>query len=251
MSISAIDKKSLLCLDEGEGEAVILLYGLFGSAKNFETLISRLRLTHRVIVPYFPFDEPTLCANIFSLTSFLHQVVEELQLEKFHLLGNSMGGHIALLYVLKYPDKVESLILSGSSGLYENGIGDSYPRRRDYDYIRSKTRLTFYNPDIASPELVDEIYAVVNSRRILQIISLAKSTIRHNVEKELGTIKVPCCLIWGCNDTITPPHIARDFQRLIPQTELHWIDYCGHVPMLERPDEYYELLYRFLVRAKK
>lgn len=236
------------CLDEGEGDPIILLYGLFGSVKNFDSLIRHLRQNYRVIVPIFPFYDMGLCVDVFALTAYLHNLVEELELEKFHLLGNSMGGHIALLYTLTKPDKVQSLTLCGSSGLYENGLGDTYPRRRDYEYIKTKTQQTFYDPAIASRELIEEIYATVNSRRALQIISLAKSTIRHNVEKDLHKIKVPCCLIWGHNDTITPPQVAKDFKRLIPHSELHWIDQCGHVPMLETPTKFNSILDQFLTQ---
>ena len=175
MNDSSVVKSRKSFVEEGQGDAIILLYGLFGSVKNFATLIQHLKKTHRVIVPVFPFFELGMSINIFSLTEFLHQLTRDLSLEKFHLLGNSMGGHIALLYTLKYPEKVSSLILSGSSGLYESGMGDSFPRRSDYNYIKTKTELTFYDPTIASKELVDEIYATVNSRKAIQILSLAKS----------------------------------------------------------------------------
>jgi pimeloyl-ACP methyl ester carboxylesterase len=240
------EQKKPYFTDEGDGEAIILLYGLFGSVKNFNPLIQHLKQSHRVIVPVFPFYDMGMCVTIYSLTGFVHELVEDLGLEKFHLLGNSMGGHIALLYTLQYPEKVESLILSGSSGLFENGMGDSYPKRRDYAYIKAKTELTFYDPAVASVELIDEIYETVNSRKAIQILSLAKSTIRNNVEKDLHNIKVPCCLIWGRNDTITPPHTAKEFQRLIPHAELHWINECGHVPMLERPEIFNVILDSFL-----
>jgi pimeloyl-ACP methyl ester carboxylesterase len=246
MSNIMTEQKKQYFTDEGEGEVIILLYGLFGSVKNFNPLIQHLKQTHRVIVPVFPFYEMGMTVTIYSLTEFVHELAEELALEKFHLLGNSMGGHIALLYTLKHQEKVESLILSGSSGLFENGMGDSYPKRRDYAYIKAKTELTFYDPATASGELIDEIYATVNSRRAIQILSLAKSTIRNNVEKDLYKIKAPCCLIWGRNDTITPPHTAKEFQRLIPHADLHWINECGHVPMLERPEKFNALLDLFL-----
>jgi 2-hydroxy-6-oxonona-2,4-dienedioate hydrolase len=245
------EQKKQYFTDEGEGDVIILLYGLFGSVKNFNPLIEHLKQTHRVIVPLFPFYEMGMGVTIYTLTEFVHKLTEELGLEKFHLLGNSMGGHIALLYTLQHPEKVESLILSGSSGLYESAMGDTYPRRGDYAYIKAKTELTFFDPGTASKELIDEIYNTVNSRRAIQILSLAKSTIRNNIEKELYKIEAPCCLIWGRNDTITPPQVAKDFQRLIPHAELHWINECGHVPMLERPEIFNALLDLFLQSVYK
>lgn len=233
-------------VEEGKGKTIVLLYGLFGSVKNFAALISHLKKNFRVIVPVLPIYERGISVDIFCLTEFVHSLVESLELEKFHLLGNSMGGHIALLYTLGHPDKVESLILSGSSGLYENGMGDTFPKRKDYAYIKTKTELTFFDPNTATKELVDEIYATVNSRRALQILSLAKSTIRNNVQNELANIKSDCCLIWGKQDVITPPNVAVDFKRLIPHAQLYWIDQCGHVPMLEKPAAFNAILDRFL-----
>jgi len=233
-------------IEEGDGEVIILLYGLFGSVKNFDALTRHLKQAYRVIIPVFPFYELGLSINIFTLTDFLHDVITALQLEKFHLLGNSMGGHIALLYALQHPEKIQSLILSGSSGLYENGMGDSFPKRKDYNYIKTKTELTFYDPHTATKELVDEIFTTVNSRKAIQIISLAKSTIHSNLRPELPCITADCCLIWGKNDVVTPPAVALEFSRLIPHSKLFWIDKCGHVPMLEAPKLFNSLLDKFL-----
>ncbi len=233
-------------LEEGQGEPIVLLYGLFGSVNNFRPLIDHLKQTCRVIVPIFPFYDMGVAVTIFSLTKFVDRLMNKLELEKFHLLGNSMGGHIALLYTLKYPERVASLILSGSSGLYECGMGDSFPRRGDYSYIKAKAEQTFFNPETATKELVDEIYATVNSRKALQILSLAKSTIHNNLEKELVKIKTQCCLIWGRNDCVTPPDVAIRFNRSIPGSKLFWIDKCGHVPMLETPAAFNTILDDFL-----
>lgn len=240
------DKKSKNYIDEGTGEVFILLYGLFGSSKNFNYLAEHLKKNYRVIIPVFPFYDMGFSITIFCLTEFLSQLIEELNLEKFHILGNSMGGHIALLYTLKYPEKVESLVLSGSSGIFENGMGYSFPKRKEYDYIKSKTELTFYDPATASKELVDEIFDIVNSRKALHILSLAKSTIRNNLEGELHKIRVPCCLVWGRQDVVTPPQVAEDFKRLIPHARLYWIDECGHVPMLEAPDKFNNVIDHFM-----
>ncbi len=162
-----------------------------------------------------------------------------------------MGGHVGLVYTLKNQDKVKTITLTGSSGLFENGMGETYPKRGDYEYIRKKTELTFYDPNVATKELVDEVYSIVNTRmKALKIISLARSAIKHNLGDELNDIKVPTCLIWGKNDTITPPMVAEEFQKLIPNSEVHWIDKCGHAPMMEVPREFNTILAGFLDRHK-
>jgi pimeloyl-ACP methyl ester carboxylesterase len=150
------------------------------------------------------------------------------------------------------PDCIKSIILTGSSGLFENGMGDSYPKRGDYEYIRKKTELTFYNPAMATKELVDEVFGITNNRlKVIKIIALAKSAIRNNLGEELNQIKQPPLLIWGNDDTITPPFVAKEFNRLIPNSELHFIDKCGHAPMMEVPDEFNMILHKFLKKLSE
>lgn len=238
--------ENLKYTDEGKGDTVILLYGLMGSAKNFDPLISQLKLEFRVIVPIYPEYKDARNVTIEHLAEYVALLIETLKIEKFHLLGNSMGGHIALLYALKYPQKLSSLILSGSSGLYENGIGDSYPKRKDYQYVEEKVKATFYDPSIVSKEMIDEIFFKINSLSVLQIISLAKSTIRNNLKNELKNISTPVCIVWGKNDIITPPFVAEVFNIHLKNSELNWIENCGHVPMLEKPLEFYRIIRSFI-----
>lgn len=240
-------------IEEGEGEPLVLLHGLFGALSNFEALIEYFRHHNKVIVPMLPlFDLDLLHTSVGGLNKFVHRFMEARDYKDAHILGNSLGGHVALLYVLKHPERVKSLILTGSSGLFENGMGDTYPKRGDYDYIKKKTELTFYDPKTATKELVDEVYEIVNNRlRVIKIIALAKSAIRNNLGEELNQIKQPTLLIWGNNDTITPPFVGREFNRLIPNSELHFIDKCGHAPMMEVPGEFNQILHKFLTKLKK
>lgn len=235
-------------VEEGTGEPLLLLHGLFGALSNFHGLIDYFRNYNRVIAPSLPlFELDILHSTVGGLEKFLHRFIEARGYTNIHLLGNSLGGHVALKHVLKHPDRIKSLILTGSSGLFENGMGDSYPKRSDYDYIKRKTQMTFYDPNVASKELVDEVYGIVNNRlKAIKIISLAKSAIRNNLGEELNQIKQPTLLVWGNNDTITPPFVAREFNKLIPNSELYFIDKCGHAPMMEVPDEFNAILHKFL-----
>jgi pimeloyl-ACP methyl ester carboxylesterase len=100
---------------------------------------------------------------------------------------------------------------------------------------------------MATKELVDEVFDITRNRlKVIKIIALAKSAIRNNLGEELKNIKQPTLLVWGTNDTITPPFVAREFQRLIPNSELHFIDRCGHAPMMEQPGEFNIVLENFL-----
>jgi 2-hydroxy-6-oxonona-2,4-dienedioate hydrolase len=240
-------------LEVGEGETLMLLHGLFGALSNFSDLIEKFRTTHKVVVPILPlFDLDILHTSVTGLAKHVTQFIEERGYDNINLLGNSLGGHVGLVYVLKHPEKVKSLTLTGSSGLFENAMGDSYPKRGDYEYIKNKTAQTFYDPAMATPELVDEVFEITRNRiKVIKIIALAKSAIRNNLGEELNQIKVPTCLIWGKNDTVTPPFVAEEFKKLIPHSELHFIDKCGHAPMMEVPHEFNEILSTFLSSLPK
>lgn len=239
-------------VEEGEGEPLVLLHGLFGALSNFRDLVDYFKNSYKVVIPILPlFDLNILDTTVSGLAKFVQKFIESRNYGKVHLLGNSLGGHVGLVYVLKHPESVKTIILTGSSGLFENGMGETYPKRGDYDFIRKKTELTFYDPAVATKELVDEVFGIVNNRlKALKIITLAKSAIRHNLGDELKDIKIPACLIWGKNDTITPPMVAEEFHKLLPNSELHWIDKCGHAPMMEVPAEFNKVLEQFLAKHK-
>jgi len=247
------NKDKFKFVEEGEGEPLVLLHGLFGALSNFETLIEYFRQHYKVIVPILPlFELDILHSTVGGIAKFVHRFLESRDLKNVHLLGNSLGGHVALIHVLKHPERIKSLILTGSSGLFENGMGDSYPKRGDYEYIKNKTELTFHDPKTATKELVDEVYGIINNRiKAIKIISLAKSAIRNNLGEELNQIKQPTLLIWGNNDNITPPFVAREFNKLIPNSELQFIDKCGHAPMMEVPDEFNIILHKFLKKLNE
>lgn len=249
MDLEIITEGKFKYVEQGTGEPLILLHGLFGALSNFKDLFDHFKTKYRVIIPMLPLFELGLDTGVGSLAKYVQKFIEAKGFDKVHLMGNSLGGHVALIYTLAHQEKVQTLTLTGSSGLFENGMGETYPKRGDYEFIRKKTELTFYDPNVATKELVDEIYAIVNNRlKAIKIIALAKSAIRNNLSDELRDIKLPTCLIWGKNDTITPPMVAEEFKNLLPNSELHWIDKCGHAPMMEVPEAFNSILADFLNR---
>ncbi|MFY7965648.1 MAG: alpha/beta fold hydrolase [Chitinophagaceae bacterium] len=235
-------------IEEGEGETLMLLHGLFGALSNFKDLIEYFKKDYKVVVPMLPlFELDIFHTTVNGLAKHVQKFIDLKGYKNIHLLGNSLGGHVALVYVLKNANKIKSLTLTGSSGLFENGMGDSYPKRGDKDYIRKKTEVTFYDPAMATDELVEEVFQITTSRlKVIKVLALAKSAIRSNLGEELNQIKLPTLLIWGNQDIITPPFVGEEFHKLIPNSELHFIDKCGHAPMMEVPAEFNVILGNFL-----
>jgi 2-hydroxy-6-oxonona-2,4-dienedioate hydrolase len=235
-------------VEEGAGSPLVLLHGLFGALSNFKDLVDYYKKTHLVIIPLLPlYDLSLIDTSVSGLAKYVYKFFDHRKLKNVHLLGNSLGGHVGLVFTLKHPELVKTITLTGSSGLFENGMGETYPKRGDYNYVQKKTELTFYDPKVATKELVDEVFNIINNRlKALKIIALARSAIKHNLGDELQEIKQPVCLIWGKNDTITPPMVAEEFHKLLPTSELYWIDKCGHAPMMEVPIEFNAILSKFL-----
>jgi 2-hydroxy-6-oxonona-2,4-dienedioate hydrolase len=228
----------------GEGETLIVLHGLFGALSNFKDVQREFSGRFEVVIPMLPIYElPMLKTSAKRIAEHIADFIDEMGYEKVHLLGNSLGGHVGLIYTRDHLEKVASLTLTASSGLYENAFGNSFPRREDKEFIKNKVAVTFYDPKHATDELVDECFEAVNNReKVLRILSIAKSAIRHNMAKDLPAMTIPVCLIWGKNDSITPPEVAEDFLKGFPDADLFWIDECGHAPMMERPEEFNAIL---------
>jgi len=235
---------------KGGSTTILLLHGLFGSLSNFEHLIDEYGDKYNFIVPMLPIlTAPKEEVGLDGLLGFVNEFVKYKEFEKLHVLGNSLGGHLAQLFALGNADKVCSLTLTGSSGLFENPMGSSWPRRENYDYVREKVESTFYDPKMAKKEMVDEVFKIVNDRtKVIRIVITAKSAIRHNLADKLENIKVPTLLVWGRQDEITPAFVAEKFSELLPNSTLVFLDNCGHAAMMEQPEAFNEAFGSFMAQ---
>lgn len=232
-------------MEIGEGTPIIILHGLMGGLSNFQGVTEFFpQKGYKILLPELPiYDMPMLKTNVKQFAKFLEGFIEFKGLKDVILLGNSLGGHIGLLHTKMYPDMVKALVITGSSGLYESAMGDGYPRRGDYEFIKKKAEAVFYDPEVATKEIVDEVFATVNDRnKIIKTLAIAKSAIRHNMANDLPSMKTPTCIIWGEDDNVTPPDVANLFHELLPDSDLYWIEKCGHAPMMEHPQQFNEIL---------
>ena len=250
MKESLIKEGGFAYIEKGEGRPIIILHGLMGGLSNFQGVFEYFPLKdYKVIIPELPVDStPILKTNVATFSKFVFDFIEFKKLKDVVLLGNSLGGHVGLLFTRDYPDIVSGLIITGSSGLYEKSmIGDGYPKRGNYEYIKAKTEEVFYDPKIATKEIVDDVYKSVNDReKLVRTLSLAKSAIRHNMANDLPNMTTKTLIIWGKQDSVTPPNVAEDFNSLLPNSDLLWIDKCGHAPMMEHPNNFNELMEKWL-----
>ena len=246
-------EKSFSYLEMGEGTPIIILHGLMGGLSNFDGVVNYFpEKGYKVLIPELPiYDLPVLKTTVKNIALYVSKFMKHKEIDQAILVGNSLGGHIGLLMTKLFPEKVKALVITGSSGLYENSMGESYPKRGDYDYIREKAENVFYDPKIATKEIVDEVYASVNDRnKLIRTLAIAKSAIRHNMAKDLPKMTNPICIIWGRNDSVTPPEVADEFNSLLPDSELFWIDQCGHAAMMEHPDTFNEILHQWLAKRQ-
>ncbi|WP_281847310.1 alpha/beta fold hydrolase [Olleya namhaensis] len=233
-------------IEVGEGQPIIVLHGLMGGLSNFAAVTDFFSANgYKVIIPELPiYSKSLLKTNVKSFAKYLYDFIEFKELNDVVLLGNSLGGHIGLYHTKMHPDKVKALVITGSSGLYESAMGGGYTKRSDYEVIKKKAQEVFYDPAVATKEIVDEVYETVNDRnKLIKTLAIAKSAIRHNMAKDLPKMNTPTCIIWGKNDGVTPPDVADEFNALLPNSDLFWIDKCGHAAMMEHPDTFNQILF--------
>ncbi len=233
---------------KGGEENLLLLHGLFGALSNFKGIIDYFGTKYNVVVPILPiFEMPIFKVSVAGLVDHVAKFAEYKGYKSIHVLGNSLGGHIAILFAIAHPHRIASVILTGSSGLFESAMGTSFPKRGDYDFIKNKTEATFFDPSVATKELVDEVYEIVNDRnKGIRIVATAKSAVRHNLGDKLYQLKAPTLLVWGKNDIITPQFVGEKFNELIENSRLVLLDNCGHAPMMELPEDFNRHLEIFL-----
>ncbi|MCC5928240.1 MAG: alpha/beta hydrolase [Cyclobacteriaceae bacterium] len=236
-------------IEEGSGETIVLLHGLFGALSNFEHVIDRFKDRYKIVIPLLPIYTISLKrASLEGLLQYFEDFLAVKKINRFSIIGNSLGGHLALIYALKHQSNIQSLILTASSGLFENSMGSSFPRRGSYDYVKNRVQYTFYDPATAKEDYIQNVFEITTSiPKCLRIVSFAKSAQRQNLADDLPKLKVPVLLVWGLNDTITPPFVAYEFNRLLTNSTLRFIDKCCHAPMMERPEEFNEIVEEFLM----
>lgn len=258
--------------DQGkrDGRPVIFLHGSSGSLHVFEPLIGKIRGSYRLI----SYDHPghgltgPHPSNDYSYAGYSHVldlVLSELHIEKFVLVGHSMGGWIAWRYAAEHPDTVDALILISASGMPARK-GDPAPRlslgqrlmqtsfgRWLSEYtmprsmIKSSSRMAIYDDDMVSDELVDQFWELMRFPGNRQAFSIRSQMSRDlHLAHVANEIEAPTLLIWGDRDTSVLPSTALSFNERIKRSEILILTDVGHLPMLEAPVDSQAAIEQFL-----
>jgi pimeloyl-ACP methyl ester carboxylesterase len=233
-----------------ENPVALMLHGFLGSPLNWRACAEAMSARHRVLVPELPiFSGLKLADRQEYVLQFLVQLLETDQAPRVVVMGNSLGGQLALHLACRKPDRIVGLVLTGSGGLYIPKSVRIFRSRLDGAWLRGYLREIFHDEATVTAAMMNELEAIFSDRaRLREVVQLAKNNRNVSVRELLPQIHCPVLIIWGAEDRITPPHAAHEFHRLLPNAELHFIPRCGHAPMLERPVEFTRLAEDFMRR---
>ena len=253
-----------------KGTPVILVHGLGGSIENWVYNIEPLGQRHRVyaldLKGFGRTDKTPLLRDLDELVQFIKRFMEAQHIEKASLVGNSLGGGLVLSFAIQFPDKVDKLVLVDNAGMGKDVITDfkilSLPIIGELLYKPSPKagaglwRKIVFDASLVTDELVNSSYelAILPGAPKAMLATLRAGIgirgQRANLTRQLleGAAKIaaPTLIVWGQQDKIIPVEHAHIAERTIPHSRLQILDRCGHMPQLERPDEFNKLVLEFL-----
>ena len=236
---------------------VILLHGLGAQAESWQYNIAALTQNYHVIAPdqigFGKSDKPLLKYRVGTYADFLDKFMAELKIEKAHLVGNSMGGWVAGLMAVKYPNRVGKIVLADAAGLLPKDVdvNQIYQLNNSTrDEVRANLKLIFASPALQNNEaLVDQLMtARVVAGDGYTINSLIESIKRREdfLDARLGEIRKPTLIIWGRQDGLLPVSDGEKFSKGIANSEFVIFENCGHAPQVEKALDFNRKVLEFL-----
>ena len=252
-----------------KGTTIILLHGIGSSVETWTHNINVLAQHHRVyavdLVGAGRSDKPPVTYSLTKLAQFVKDFMDAINIESACLVGNSLGGGVALQFALNFPRQVEKLVLVNSLGL---GKEITFTLRlatlpfvgRLFSPSRSGTALALkqsvYDSTLISDEWVELYYQIAtlpgawetNLAIIDTNINLfgVRSEVYNPIVARLATITAPTLVFWGQQDRIVPVAHAAVATQGLPSARIHIFDPCGHWPQFERSEEFNTLVLEFL-----
>ncbi len=242
-----------ICADRlGEGVPVVFLHGLLGLKEHFAAAAAELTDKADCWLVQAPLLSlrGSQC-SVVGATELVAAFLAERINEPAVLVGNSLGGHLALRIALDHPERVKGLVLAGSSGLFERTFEKDVQHRPTREWIDRKITDLFYDKDRMPDGVVDRAYEELSQRKAARsLVRLSRTAKADHMGSRLPRVEQPTLLLWGRQDNVTPPSVAEEFHSLLPNSELRWIEKCGHAPMIEQPVAFAEGVRAFLERLE-
>ena len=255
-------------VEMGEGPPVILIHGLSGCWQNWLENIPHLARNHHVVaLDLAGFGESELPNEEISIPGygrFVDAFLGSIGIERAALVGNSMGGFIAAETAISHPSRVDKLVLVSAAGLARVGNRQLYALERAARLFHPVTaaflarrehlvrrpglrRRMLYGvvqyPERIAPELAYEVASGAGKPGFLDALD---AIMDYDFRDRLPEVSTPTLIVWGRNDRIVPVDGADEYERLIPNARKVILEDTGHVPMLERPARFNQLLEEFL-----
>lgn len=238
---------------------VILLHGLGASVAAWSFNITALSQNYHVIaidqIGFGKSDRPALKYRVGTYVDFLDKFMAETKIAKATLVGNSLGGWVSALTAIKYPNRVERLVLVDAAGIKPSTVDLEQIYSLNYstrEEVKSLVKLVFYNQALfASDAMIDQSMLVrVTANDGNTISSLIESIKRGEdfLNGRLGEIKKPTLIIWGKQDGLLKLADGKQFNREIAGSELFVIDQCGHAPQMEKAMDFNKKVLEFLAK---
>jgi abhydrolase domain-containing protein 6 len=242
---------------EGKGEAVVLVHGFTADKNNWLRFVRYLPETYRVLAIDMPghgdnVQDPTKKYDPVSLSHGIEKTIHSIGLKRFHIAGNSLGGLVSKIYASNNSDKVITLGLFDSAGVtspvksefriaLEKGENPFVVKTRE-DYDRLGEYAFYDEPFLPWPihSVMARKYISRNDFNQKMFGDLtASSTFRDQAAQLeiLSRLKMPVFVIWGDKDRLLHVSSVEIYQKELPQAETVILKDCGHLPMLERPEE--------------
>lgn len=227
----------------GEGEPLLFLHGAGGNA-GWLPFMEKLSESFDLLAPSHPgfgeSDTPDWLDNIEDVAYFYLGLMDKLDLRDVHVVGASLGGWLASEIAVRDSARIKSLTLASSAGVLVKGepMGDLFIWAPE-ETIRN----LYHDPAFAEVHLampVDDEAADIALKNRFSSARLAWSPRFHNpqLRKWLHRVTVPAQLIWGDDDKIFPLAYAHEFKTLLPHAELKIFPECGHLPQIEKLDDF-------------
>lgn len=248
-------------LEAGSGPTVILLHGLGGDSSNWAATTPALAKNFHVFVPdqigFGRSDKPLLPYRVATFVDFLDGFYRQTGITKATLVGNSLGGWIAAAFALKYPEKVEKVVLVDAAGLSPQRWGGSQFSRdvamqlnpTTREGMRNVLQAILYNKHLITDQSVEAAFtAKLKKNDGFTVTQVIESIGRGEdlLDGRLGALKAPTLIVWGREDVLTPLAIGKAFNEDIKGSQLAVLDRCGHVPQMECAGAFLEVLNKFL-----